>query len=937
MVWPIRVPPLKTEAKAPLLSPESDESEDNFRGASSDNDDEDWRERTLDGIAVAVDETSDTSETPGELEIDSEPGSPVTAPVARRKRQWLDVVLRKMPFQVPLRSGIEEEIRLSMVAKGRLNRLKNVMSEEKIVQIDVLAAGNLTDEPDLVHPIVRVHIVDATTGRYIPKMSTNATTTHEQCRILGLRDQSKPVDTVLPVATKPAHLTDKCVAPVWNDSFVVDIPFGTLLNPEILILFEIADFRHIQSTQKGRDGLYGLAWAFLRPVGPGGKPLIGAPDWLPDLDGWYDEDTDNDSTTSAEDDDSEDDDDEKDSEDEKEKDSDDDETEDDDDKKKVTKKKKKKTMAGKLFRETSEEEKKEEETEKKKVYEEHAKQTVRLQLYEWSPLSRRAMYEAKERQMFFPPAPASPEVPAVYLQWLRARWRPGRTTLLVRVLGIPRPAPRFVWRRPTLPMETETATGDFSLPRNRRQKKKKTPPDARADKATARARLPSETCVFPERLLCRLNPAKLGASVVRFSPVTGRLLGVGGCEENGIFPVRVYDVAACPRDFPYTSDAPLTAAQAAESFGAAANTQREQTAILVADLHGHHGTVYDLRFTNDDKLLLSAAADGSAKLWDLGGLACLAKDDVTKIAPSLIADFYHDAPFIYCAAFVAIATTEEPETVNPLGNEGTLDLLGATAKRVITGAFDGGVRLWDIQEEEPMGLLSGEIQHEAHVNVMDIDMRSRRIFTGDALGIVVMWTYDESGSGSDLDDYKVLRRLAHPLFHGTPIVSLSLHPRRRRGQLLIQAHGSKLALVDLTTNGLVASYKGSPCKSFLRAILSPDGMIILSGGDDGRLSAWHAATGQRIRLPPVLDDLQFTEPLRDVTWNPVQHVIALTCFGGDHPVLIFAADRPPNPQTILPASDTSHLRLDLPDRSLQRRRRIRELQERRRQLQARQS
>mmetsp|Transcript_16605 Transcript_16605/g.54079 ORF Transcript_16605/g.54079 Transcript_16605/m.54079 type:complete len:189 (-) Transcript_16605:96-662(-) len=153
-------------------------------------------------------------------------------------------------------------------APKRLARFKAAMPpENELLRVDVLASGNLADEPDLAHPLVRLHLVDARTGTYLPKTSARATTTFEHSRVVNLTrtttnpkgaptlpDESRSMESVLPVATKPAHLSDKCVAPVCNDTFLFDVPFLDVLKPEVLMLFEVADFRHIQSTHRPESG-----------------------------------------------------------------------------------------------------------------------------------------------------------------------------------------------------------------------------------------------------------------------------------------------------------------------------------------------------------------------------------------------------------------------------------------------------------------------------------------------------------------------------------------------------------------------------------------------------------------------------------------------------------------------------------------------------------
>jgi hypothetical protein len=54
---------------------------------------------------------------------------------------------------------------------------------------------------------------------------------------------------------------------------------------------------------------------------------------------------------------------------------------------------------------------------------------------------------------------------------------------------------------------------------------------------------------------------------------------------------------------------------------------------------------------------------------------------------------------------------------------------------------------------------------------------------------------------------------------------------------------------------------------------------------------WDSKTGLRISSP--LDSVQYAGPLNSVCWHPQQHVIAVCCYGGDYPVLMYSADRDP--------------------------------------------
>jgi WD40 repeat protein len=96
-------------------------------------------------------------------------------------------------------------------------------------------------------------------------------------------------------------------------------------------------------------------------------------------------------------------------------------------------------------------------------------------------------------------------------------------------------------------------------------------------------------------------------------------------------------------------------------------------------LLGHHHTIYDLTWSSDDKLLLSASSDGTAKVWDI-------KQNVSKTL--------QHASFVYCAAF------------HPVD------------RMIVTGAYDSIIRFWDQDAGSVLFQITG---HESHVNTMCFD------------------------------------------------------------------------------------------------------------------------------------------------------------------------------------------------------------------------
>lgn len=90
--------------------------------------------------------------------------------------------------------------------------------------------------------------------------------------------------------------------------------------------------------------------------------------------------------------------------------------------------------------------------------------------------------------------------------------------------------------------------------------------------------------------------------------------------------------------------------------------------------------------------------------------------------------------------------------------------------------------------------------HESHVNAIVYDAKNSRLYSGDGAGVIVVWRRGGGGQGgTGAEDYGVLRKVQHADLVGKAITSLALAPRLRRGQLLVQAHGNTLRLLDLGT------------------------------------------------------------------------------------------------------------------------------------------
>lgn len=106
-----------------------------------------------------------------------------------------------------------------------------------------------------------------------------------------------------------------------------------------------------------------------------------------------------------------------------------------------------------------------------------------------------------------------------------------------------------------------------------------------------RSRPFKEPCVVPDKLLRRLDVGKFGAMVVAFSR-SGHLLAVAAAASTG-------------------------------SGGGAYHLRLFDPDLLVevaAAAYCHQGPIYELRWSLNDRYLLSCSGDGTVKVWDLLGL-----------------------------------------------------------------------------------------------------------------------------------------------------------------------------------------------------------------------------------------------------------------------------------------------------------------------------
>jgi hypothetical protein len=97
------------------------------------------------------------------------------------------------------------------------------ITDGKVVRLTILETSNLVLDPNVLHPFVKVHIVDLEKGTYISKIGNRPAVTNNERITLFSRDSkdftSSHCDIILPVASNCVDLREMGTArPRWNES-----------------------------------------------------------------------------------------------------------------------------------------------------------------------------------------------------------------------------------------------------------------------------------------------------------------------------------------------------------------------------------------------------------------------------------------------------------------------------------------------------------------------------------------------------------------------------------------------------------------------------------------------------------------------------------------------------------------------------------------------
>lgn len=154
-------------------------------------------------------------------------------------------------------------------------KLKNL--SKKLLSISILKTGTLEIMPMILHPFVRISIVNLRTGKYVQKSDFSVPSIsrvernfvmHNNPETGHMEFSSSLLDIIPPFATCPYDLRERGESYAeWNEDFYINEKASNLLDDSIIFFFEVLDYNLDYDLNPNEDCIIPIAWGYLKPVG----------------------------------------------------------------------------------------------------------------------------------------------------------------------------------------------------------------------------------------------------------------------------------------------------------------------------------------------------------------------------------------------------------------------------------------------------------------------------------------------------------------------------------------------------------------------------------------------------------------------------------------------------------------------------------------------
>jgi WD40 repeat protein len=256
-------------------------------------------------------------------------------------------------------------------------------------------------------------------------------------------------------------------------------------------------------------------------------------------------------------------------------------------------------------------------------------------------------------------------------------------------------------------------------------------------------------------------------------------------------------------------------------------------------LHGQHtGPVWAVAVTSDSQRVITGNQDSTIRVWNAGS------------GQELLTFNKHLPPWLLWTSTVGLLSPPQAQWLAVAASVGYRTRAGQTGpvlsvavtsdgKRLVTGSYDGRVKLWDAVTGRELVNFHG---HVDRVNCVAVTPDGKRLLTGSHDNTARVW---DLGTGKELHLFRTFGYF----------VSVAVTPDGKRIVL-----GPKV--LDLASYRDLLTLRGHK-GGFSCVAVSPDGQRLATAGFDGTARIWDLAGGRGTRTLHV-----HTRPVRVVAVTP---------------------------------------------------------------------
>lgn len=284
-------------------------------------------------------------------------------------------------------------------------------------------------------------------------------------------------------------------------------------------------------------------------------------------------------------------------------------------------------------------------------------------------------------------------------------------------------------------------------------------------------------------------------------------------------------------------------------YTASINNSFEKFKTILA----HVDLIYEITFSDDDRLMMTVSADGMAKVW------------LNEGKYNLVSSLAHPS-YVYSGKF------------HPKED-----------RLVVTAGIDCIIRLWDRPKQQVIMEFTG---HNTRINSLSFSADGASLYAGDADGIISVWATDLEPNG--IDGFELVKLVKEGEIEKCTITHVEMG--RSKFSLLVHTQDNVVRIFETKVMVPSQRYTGIICRKYrMMSTFSPDGKFILAGSEDGSVMLWTVRKAEPVTVSEWT--CKFDAPVTAVAWNRVENMIAISSFAEGQPVLVFYdPDSPPSAQ-----------------------------------------